>query len=143
MSRQVGALHRSNSHPANLQNPIPIISLFAFPHLTSQILIYHQARVQTLTQIFQFFILSHNLITITQTSKLPMDLQTLNDLLLPIPKPTLQIFHNPLFNPSIPVNHYHPFPLPLMHPKSPQHIPHPFLKYRTITPQILHKSYQN
>ena len=30
MSRQFGALHRSNSHPANLQNPIPIIPLFAF-----------------------------------------------------------------------------------------------------------------
>ena len=31
MSRQVRALHRSNSHPANLQNPISIIPLFAFP----------------------------------------------------------------------------------------------------------------
>ena len=31
MSRQVGALHRSNSHPANLRNPVPIIPLFAFP----------------------------------------------------------------------------------------------------------------
>ena len=31
MSRHIGALHRSNSHPANLQNPIPIIPLFAFP----------------------------------------------------------------------------------------------------------------
>ena len=31
MSRQIGSLHRSNSHPANLQNPIHIIPLFAFP----------------------------------------------------------------------------------------------------------------
>ena len=31
MSRQNGAFHRSNSHPVNLQNPIPIIPLFAFP----------------------------------------------------------------------------------------------------------------
>ena len=31
MSRQLGALHRSNSHPANLQTQIPIIPLFAFP----------------------------------------------------------------------------------------------------------------
>ena len=31
MSRQIGALHRSNSHPAKLQNPIPNIPLFAFP----------------------------------------------------------------------------------------------------------------
>ena len=30
MSRQVGSLHRSNSHPANLQNPLPVILLFAF-----------------------------------------------------------------------------------------------------------------
>ena len=31
MSRQVGTLHRSNSHSANFQNPVPIIPLFAFP----------------------------------------------------------------------------------------------------------------
>ena len=31
MSRQHGSLHRSNSHPANLQTQIPIIPLFAFP----------------------------------------------------------------------------------------------------------------
>ena len=30
MSRQVGSLHRSISHPANLQNNLPIIPLFAF-----------------------------------------------------------------------------------------------------------------
>ena len=31
MSRQIGSLHRSISHPANLQNNFPIIPLFAFP----------------------------------------------------------------------------------------------------------------
>ena len=31
MSRQLESLHRSNSHPANLQTPIPIIPLFASP----------------------------------------------------------------------------------------------------------------
>ena len=31
MSRQLGSLHRSNSHPANLQTQIPIIPVFAFP----------------------------------------------------------------------------------------------------------------
>ena len=31
MSRQLGSLHRSNSHPANLQTQIPRIPLFAFP----------------------------------------------------------------------------------------------------------------
>ena len=31
MSRKIISLHRSNSHPANLQNPIPITPPFAFP----------------------------------------------------------------------------------------------------------------
>ena len=31
MSRQLGSLHRSNSHPTNLTSSIPIIPLFAFP----------------------------------------------------------------------------------------------------------------
>ena len=31
MSRQLGSLHRSNSHPTSLTTPIPIIPLFAFP----------------------------------------------------------------------------------------------------------------
>ena len=31
MSRQLGALHRSNSHPTDLHTPIPIVPLFAFP----------------------------------------------------------------------------------------------------------------
>ena len=31
MSRQLGSLHRSNSHPTNLHTPIQIIPLFAFP----------------------------------------------------------------------------------------------------------------
>ena len=31
MSRQVGSLHRSISHPANHQNPVPIIPFFPFP----------------------------------------------------------------------------------------------------------------
>ena len=31
MSRQIGLLHRLISHPANLQNNLPIIPVFAFP----------------------------------------------------------------------------------------------------------------
>ena len=31
MSRKIGSLHRSISHPANLQNPVTIIPLCAFP----------------------------------------------------------------------------------------------------------------
>ena len=38
MSRQIGSLRRLNSQPANLQNPIPIIPLIAFPtHDSSQV----------------------------------------------------------------------------------------------------------
>ena len=40
MSRQIGSLHRSNFHPANIQNSIPISPLFAFlppdsPHMNT------------------------------------------------------------------------------------------------------------
>ena len=38
MSRHLGSLHRLNSHPANLQTPIPIIPLFAFPPPDFQII---------------------------------------------------------------------------------------------------------
>ena len=38
MSRQLGSLHRSNSHPANLQTQIPIIPFFACPPPDSPII---------------------------------------------------------------------------------------------------------
>ena len=38
MSRQIGSLHRSNSHPANLQTQIPIIPLFSFPPRDSPVI---------------------------------------------------------------------------------------------------------
>ena len=37
------SLHRSNSHPADLQNPPPIIPFFLFRHLIHHKLIHHQA----------------------------------------------------------------------------------------------------
>ena len=142
MSRQVGSLHRSNSHPANLQNPVPIISLFAFsPPNFAVINIPSSTSSDTNSDVSVFHTISQ--FNNTQTSKLTTNLPTMNPILPPIPKPTLHIFHNPLFNPSRPVNHYHPFPLPLMHPKSPQHIPHPFLTDQPIIPQIFHKFPQN
>ena len=125
MSRQVGAVHRSNSHPAKLQNPIPIIPLFAFPPPDFPIINIPSSTSSDTNSDTSFF---H---TISQFNN--SDLETPDEFANsepspPIPKPTLQIFHNPIFNPSKPDNHHHPFPLPLMHPKSPQHIPHPFLK---------------
>ena len=38
MSRQIGSLHRSSSHPANLQTQIPIIPLFPFPPTDSPVI---------------------------------------------------------------------------------------------------------
>ena len=138
MSRQIGALHRSNSHPANLQNPIPIIPLFAFPQPDFPIINIPSSTSSNITSDISVFppVSQFN----NSDFETPMNLPTLNPLLPSIPKPTLPIFHNPLFNPSMPVNHYHPFPLPLMHPKSPQPILHPFLTDQPTIPQISHKS---
>ena len=38
MSRQIGSLYRSNSHPANLQTQISIIPLFTFPPPDSSVI---------------------------------------------------------------------------------------------------------
>ena len=141
MSRQLGSLHRSNPTQPISKTQSQLYHFSLSPHLILQLLTYHLARVQTLTQILQFFIQFQNL-TI-QTLKLPTNLPTPNPLIPSIPKPTPRIFHNPLFNPSTPVSHYHSFPLPLMHPKSPQHILHPFLTDQPQIPQISHKFLQN
>ena len=74
-------------------------------HPIPQLLIYHQARIQILTQIFQFFIPFHSLTT--PTSKLPTDLQTPNHLPLPIPRQTLSAFSRPPFQP---IQTSHPLP---------------------------------
>ena len=137
MSRQVGSLHRSNSHPANFQNPVPIIPLFALPPPDFAIInIPSSTSSDTNSDIsvFQTFSQFNN-----------SDLETPDGFANSETSPSTYSqtnpshFSQPLFNPSMPVNHYHPFPLPLMHPKSLQHIPHPFQTNQPITPQILHK----
>ena len=141
MSRQLGSLHRSNSHPANLQNSVPIIPLFAFPPPDFVINIPSSTSSDTNSDASVFFAQFHNLIT--QILKLPTNLQTPNPLLPFTPKPTPLLFRNPLSDPSTPVNHYHPFPLPLMHPKLPQRIVHPLQTVQLTIPQIFHKFPQN
>ena len=132
MSRQLGSLHRSNSHPANLQNPVPILPLFAFPPPDFVINIPSSTSSDTNSDASVFR-------TISQFNNLPT-----TDPLLPFtPKPIPLPFHNPLSDPSMPVNHYHPFPLPLMHPKLPQRIAHPFQTVQLTIPQIFHKIPQN
>ena len=141
MSRQVGSLHRSNSHPANLQNPIPIIPLFAFPPPDFAIINIPSSTSSDTNSDISFF---H---TISQFKN--SDLETFNEFANSEPSPSIYSqtnpsnFSRPLFNPSMPVNHYHPFPLPLMHPKSPQHTPHPFLTDQPTFPQIFHEFPQN
>ena len=141
MSRQIGALHRSNSHPANLQNPIPIIPFFAFPPPAFPIInIPSNTSSDTNSDISVFH-------TISQFNN--SDLETPDEFANSEPSPftysqtNSSNFSQPLFNPSMPVNHYHPFPLLLMHPKSPQPILHPFLTDQSTIPQISHKSPPN
>ena len=134
MSRQLGSLHRSNSHPANLQNPIPIIPLFAFPHLILQLLTYHLARIQTLIQTLQFFTQFNN-----------SDLETPDEFANSEPSP-------PTYSETNPSNFSQPpfqlinasQPLPSLstpsHASQPtQHILHPFLTDQPIIPQISRK----
>ena len=141
MSRQVGSLHRSNSHPANLQNPVPFKLLFAFPPPDFAIInIPSSTSSGTNSDVSVFH-------TISQFND--SDLETPDEFASSEPSPSTYSqtipshFSQPPFNPSMPVVHYHPFPLPLMHPKSPQHIPHPFLTDQPIIPQIFHKFPQN
>ena len=143
MSRQVGALHRSNSHPANLQNPIPIISLFAFPPPDfPNINIPSSTSSDTNSDISVFH-------TILQFNNYNSDLETPDEFAKSEPSPSTYTQTNPsTFSqpPFQPIHTSQPLPslsTPSCYPKSPQDILHPFLKDRTITPQILHKPPQN
>ena len=91
MSRQVGSLHRSISHPANLKNNLPIIPLFAFPHLNHLIITHRPAWNQTLIPTQQNLTLSLN--STNLISKHPTNVPTLNAVHLHFP--------NLLFNLSI------------------------------------------
>ena len=81
-----------------------------FRHPIHQLLIYHQARILILTQIFQFFISQFN----NSDVETPDNSQTPNHPPLPIPRPTLQPFQNPPFDPFKPIIQPHPSPLLLM-----------------------------
>ena len=101
------------------------LSLFSFfPHLISQSLIYQPARVQTLTQIFQFF---HTILQFNNS-----DLETPDEFANSEPSPSTYFQTNPSnFSqpPFQPINASQPLPslfTPSYAPKSPQHIPYPF-----------------
>ena len=113
MSLQVGSLHRSISYPANLQNNLPIIPLFAFPHLYRLIITLYPIWNQILIPTQQYLTLSSN--STTPISKHPTNLPTLN--------PVHLLFPNLPFNLSILKSKLNPFPLSLpfymLHPYSP------------------------
>ena len=98
MSRQLGSLHRSNSHPTNLNTPITKIPLFAFPppdfptiNITSSMNSDTNSDISVLYSISQLN--NPNIET-------PDQLQTPNHLHPIIFKPTPQFFQSPLFNRS-------------------------------------------
>ena len=140
MSRQLGSLHRSNSHPTNLNTPITIIPLFAFPppdfptnNVTSGLNSDTNSHISVLYSISQLN--NPDIETL-------MNLQTLNHLHPIIFKPTPQFFQNPLFNQSRQITHSHPFLHPLMLRKSPQPTLH-FIQTDHPILQILPKSPRN
>ena len=129
MSRQLGSLHRSNSHPTNLTSPIPIIPLFAFPppdfpssNVTSGMNSDTNSHISVLYSISQ---LNNRIL------KPPMNSLTQNHL-HPIIFITLLIFLNPLFNPYYPITLTQSLPHPLMLPKLPQPTPHTILTNHLI-----------
>ena len=137
MSRQLGSLHRSNSHPTNLNTPITIIPLFAFPPPDFPT---HNITSGMTSDTSQFYTPSHN--SITQILKPLTKLQTLNHLHPIIFKPIPQFFRNPLFNQSHHITHSQPF----LHPPMLHKLPQPTLHFIQIDHPILQtppKSHKN
>ena len=104
MSRQNGSLHRSNSHPANLQTQIPIIPLFAFPPPNSpQINISSGMNSETNSGISVFH-------TVSQYNN--SDVETPDEFADSEPSPssytqiTSSIFSKPPFDPIQPHNQF-------------------------------------
>ena len=131
MRRQIGSFHRSISHPANLQNPIPILPLFAFPPPESpNINTSSGMDSDAISDITVFNTVSQ---FINSDIKTPGNLQT--------PNPAHQNFLNPPFDPFSPNSKMIP-PLPfLMFPKQPRHTPPLPMNVPTTIPQKPRKSH--
>ena len=107
MSRQIGSLHRSNSHPANLQTQFPIIPLFDFPPPDSSVInIPSSTNSDTNSDISVFH-------TISQFNN--SDVETPNEFADSEPSPSTytqtstSAFSKPPFRPIQP---HHQFPSP-------------------------------
>ena len=107
MSRQIGSLHRSNSHPANLQTQIPFIPLFAFPPPDSPVIhIPSSMNSDTNSGISVFHTISH-----FNNS----DVETPNEFADSEPSPsTYTQTSSPAFSkpPFRPIQSHHQFPAP-------------------------------
>ena len=133
MSRQIGSLHRSISHPANLQNPVPIIPLFAFPPPESP----HINTSSGMDSDANSDITVFN--TISQFNNSDIETQTN----LPTLNPTHQHFLNPPFDPFTPNPKIIP-PLPsLIFTKQPRQTPPLPMNVPTTIPQKPRKSHMN
>ena len=132
MSRQLGSLHRSNSHPTNLNTPITIIPLFAFPppdfptnNVTSGMNSDTNSHISVLYSISQL----NN-----------PDIETPDEFADSEPSPSNKFQTN--FNQSRQITHSHRFLHPLMLHKSPQPTLH-FIQTDHPILQILPKSPRN
>ena len=112
MSRQLGSLHRSNSHPANLQTQIPIIPLFAVPPPEFPII-----NISSSTN----FDANSDISILYSISQLNNpNVETPDEFADSEPSPSnynqtnSSVFQNPLFNQFHQFIHSHPFPLRLM-----------------------------
>ena len=133
MSRQLGSLHRSNSHPTNLNTPITIIPLFAFPppdfptnNVTSGMNSDTNSHISVLYSISQLN--NPNIETLDEFDSEPSPLQT-----------NSSVFSKPLFNQSRQITHSHPFLHPLMLHKSPQptlHLFRPIIQFSRYCPNL-------
>ena len=131
MSRQIGSLHRSNSHPANLQTQIPIFPLFAFPPSDSPVIIIPSSTNSDNNSDISVF---H---TISQFNNSDIETPSTHT------QTNSSAFTKPPFNPSRSVNHYQPFPLLLTLPRLPQPILPLIPTDRIKTPQIISKFPKN
>ena len=140
MSRQLGSLHRSNSHPTNLNTPITIIPLFVLPppdfptnNVTSGMNSDTNSHISVLYSISQL----NN-----------PNIETPDEFADSEPSPSnnfqtnSSVFSKPLFNQSRQITHSHPFLHPLMLHKSPQPTLH-FIQTDHPILQILPKSPKN
>ena len=133
MSRQVGSLHRSISHPANLQNPIPIIPFFAFPAPESpHVNISSGMNSDTNSDITVFN-------TISQFNK--SDIETPDEFANSEPSPPA--FPNPLFDLFTPSPRMIPLRPFLIFPKQPRNTPPLPMTIPTTIPQKPHKFHKN